>query len=87
MSLKRLRDNIPGYEHHNLDIRNRDGVLGLLLKTRPDVIVHAAAQPSHDRAAQIVFDDFDTNAGGTLNLLEAARHCTLRVRFYPHVDQ
>ena len=38
----------------------------------PDVIVHTAAQPSHDRAAQIAFDDFDTNAGGTLNLLEAA---------------
>ena len=40
---------------------------------RPDVIVHTAAQPSHDRAAAIPFDDFDTNAVGTLNLLEAAR--------------
>jgi CDP-paratose 2-epimerase len=40
---------------------------------RPNVIVHAAAQPSHDRAAAIPFDDFDTNAVGTLNLLEAAR--------------
>ena len=40
---------------------------------RPGVIVHAAAQPSHDRAAAIPFDDFDTNAVGTLNLLEAAR--------------
>jgi CDP-paratose 2-epimerase len=37
------------------------------------VIVHTAAQPSHDRAADIPFDDFDTNAVGTLNLLEAAR--------------
>jgi CDP-paratose 2-epimerase len=37
------------------------------------VIVHTAAQPSHDRAAAIPFDDFDTNAVGTLNLLEAAR--------------
>ena len=37
------------------------------------MIVHTAAQPSHDRAAQIAFDDFDTNAGGTMNLLEAAR--------------
>ena len=43
---------------------------------RPHAIVHTAAQPSHDRAAAIPFDDFDTNAGGTLNLLEAARrHC------------
>ena len=40
---------------------------------RPAVIVHTAAQPSHDRAAAIPFDDFDTNAVGTLNLLEAAR--------------
>jgi len=72
-SLKRLRDNIPGYQHHNLDIRNRDAVLRLLQDTRPNVILHTAAQPSHDRAAQIVFDDFDTNAGGTLNLLEATR--------------
>jgi CDP-paratose 2-epimerase len=40
---------------------------------KPSVIVHAAAQPSHDRAAAIPFDDFDTNAVGTLNLLEAAR--------------
>ena len=37
------------------------------------MIVHTAAQPSHDRAAAIPFDDFDTNAVGTLNLLEAAR--------------
>ena len=40
---------------------------------KPDVIVHTAAQPSHDRAAAIPFDDFDTNAVGTLNLLEATR--------------
>ena len=42
-------------------------------RPRPTLIVHAAAQPSHDRAAAIPFDDFDTNAVGTLNLLEAAR--------------
>ncbi len=59
--------------HHELDIRNRQGVLDLLQQLKPDVIVHTAAQPSHDRAAAIPFDDFDTNAVGTLNLLEAAR--------------
>lgn len=64
---------IPGYEHHELDIRDREGVRGLLQRLCPDAIVHAAAQPSHDRAAAIPFDDFDTNAVGTLNLLEAAR--------------
>jgi CDP-paratose 2-epimerase len=47
--------------------------LELVQEIKPAVIVHAAAQPSHDRAAAIPFDDFDTNAVGTLNLLEAAR--------------
>ena len=59
--------------HHELDIRDRPSVLALLREIRPDAIVHTAAQPSHDRAATIPFDDFDTNAVGTLNLLEAAR--------------
>ena len=49
------------------------GVLALVREVKPAAIVHTAAQPSHDRAAAIPFDDFDTNAGGTLNLLEAAR--------------
>jgi CDP-paratose 2-epimerase len=72
-SLSRLKQNIPGYSHSELDIRNRGGVQELLSAIRPDVIVHTAAQPSHDKAAAIPFDDFDTNAVGTLNLLEAAR--------------
>lgn len=62
-----------GFVHHELDIRDRQGVLDLIAKVKPDAIVHAAAQPSHDRAAAIPFDDFDTNAVGTLNMLEAAR--------------
>ncbi len=61
------------FAHHELDIRDRQGVLDLMAALRPTAIVHAAAQPSHDRAAAIPFDDFDTNAVGTLNLLEAAR--------------
>jgi CDP-paratose 2-epimerase len=69
----RLAALIQGFEHHELDIRDRQGVLDLLKQVRPDAIVHTAAQPSHDRAAAIPFDDFDTNAVGTLNLLEAAR--------------
>ena len=56
-----------------LDIRNRGGVEILVRDTKPDLIVHCAAQPSHDLAASIPHIDFDTNAGGTLNLLEAAR--------------
>ena len=69
----RLFQTIKGFQHHELDIRNRSGVVELLKKIKPDAIVHTAAQPSHDRAAAIPFDDFDTNAVGTLNLLEAAR--------------
>jgi CDP-paratose 2-epimerase len=72
-NLDRLRTLIPGYVHHALDIRDRPRILELFQTLRPDAIVHTAAQPSHDRAAAIPFDDFDTNATGTLNLLEAAR--------------
>jgi CDP-paratose 2-epimerase len=70
---RRLEATLPGFVHHELDVRDRGGVLALLEALRPDAVVHTAAQPSHDRAAQIPFEDFDTNAVGTLNLLEAAR--------------
>src|SRR3954466_1145927 len=70
---RRLTDELKGFVHHELDIRDRAGVLALVRTVKPAVIVHAAAQRSHDRAAAIPFDDFDTNAVGTLNLLEAAR--------------
>ncbi len=72
-SLQRLTTELADYVHYDLDIRNREAILRLVAETRPDVIVHTAAQPSHDRAAAIPFDDFDTNAVGTLNVLEAAR--------------
>ena len=61
------------FKHHEVDIRDRQGILSLLQQIKPDAIVHTAAQPSHDRAAAIPFDDFDTNAVGTLNMLEAVR--------------
>jgi len=70
---QRLQHELPGFTHHELDIRDRGGVADLVRAIKPQAIVHAAAQPSHDRAAAIPFDDFDTNATGTLNLLEAAR--------------
>ena len=56
-----------------MDIRDRNGVLNLLETVRPDAIVHTAAQPSHDLAAKMPFADFDTNAVGTMNMLEATR--------------
>jgi CDP-paratose 2-epimerase len=72
---QRLQEQVPRFEHHEVDIRDREGLGQVLGEIKPDVIVHTAAQPSHDLAAKIPFDDFDTNAAGTLNLLEAARQC------------
>jgi CDP-paratose 2-epimerase len=73
---QRLEQALPEFHHHELDVRDRAGVLSLIETLRPAVIIHTAAQPSHDLAAKIPFDDFDVNAVGTLNLLEAARrHC------------
>ena len=71
--LERLRRQIPGYQHHALDIRDREPLLALLAELRPDLIIHTAAQPSHDRATAIPFLDFEVNALGTLHMLEAAR--------------
>lgn len=70
---RRLVSDLARYRHYNLDIRDRAGVVSLMAEIKPCAIIHAAAQPSHDLAARIPFDDFDTNATGTLNLLEAAR--------------
>lgn len=70
---RRLQSDLREFHHHELDIRDREQVIALLADLKPDAIVHTAAQPSHDRAAAIPFDDFDTNAVGTLNLLEATR--------------
>jgi CDP-paratose 2-epimerase len=72
-NLERLRTSTSRFEHHDLDVRDREGVARLIAETRPALIVHAAAQPSHDLAAQRPFDDFEVNAVATLNLLEAAR--------------
>ncbi len=78
---KRLSEDIKGFVHHELDIRNREAVIALIPEVRPDAIVHTAAQPSHDRAASIPFDDFDTNAVGTLNLLESTRRYSTAIPF------
>lgn len=70
---QRLERTLAGYEHHAIDVRDRTAIADLVRTLRPSITIHAAAQPSHDRAAAIPFDDFETNAVGTLNLLEAAR--------------
>ncbi len=71
--LDRLKATIPSFVHRHEDIRDRAVVLAAVEEIRPDVIIHCAAQPSHDLAAKMPFEDFDTNAVGTLNLLEATR--------------
>jgi len=68
-----LLSSFQSLSHADLDIRDRAGVRELLEKERPGFIIHTAAQPSHDLAASIPYEDFDVNAVGTLNLLVAAR--------------
>ena len=55
---QRLASTIRGFEHHELDLRDREGILALVRHVKLDAIVHAAAQPSHDKAAEIPFEDF-----------------------------
>jgi CDP-paratose 2-epimerase len=64
---------VKNYSHKNCDIRDKEKINEIFKTQKPDLIVHAAAQPSHDLAAKIPYDDFHTNATGTLNILEAIR--------------
>jgi len=70
---QRLLTECAGFTHHEQDVRDRLGIIELVGQLEPDAVLHAAAQPSHDLAAARPFDDFDVNAVGTLNLLEAVR--------------
>jgi CDP-paratose 2-epimerase len=69
----RLARECNRFTHHELDMRSRQEVLDLFRELRAQAVIHTAAQPSHDLAAQRPFDDFDVNACGTLNLLEGMR--------------
>jgi CDP-paratose 2-epimerase len=73
---KRLEKEIPGYRHHSVDIRNYDKINSIFKEYSKDIklIIHTAAQPSHDWAANDPFMDFSINANGTLNMLEAVRN-------------
>lgn len=72
-NLERLRQTTKRFTHVALDIRDRQRVLEFFKAERFDLIIHCAAQPSHDKAKEIPLIDFDVNAVGTLNLLEATR--------------
>jgi CDP-paratose 2-epimerase len=78
---QRLQSTYAQYKHYSIDIRNRKDIIDLIQNEKPTAIVHAAAQPSHDLAASRPFDDFDVNAVGTLNLLEATRQYSTDVPF------
>jgi len=74
----RLEQTVPNYKHYNVDIRNVTDVEAIFKEYNLDIklIIHTAAQPSHDWAAKDPFVDFTVNANGTLNLLELTRkHC------------
>jgi CDP-paratose 2-epimerase len=75
-NLDRLKRNTQNFASHSIDIRDRDALFSLFQTHSFDLIIHCAAQPSHDKACQIPLLDFEVNALGTINLLEATRlHC------------
>jgi CDP-paratose 2-epimerase len=72
----RLQATTGHFRHFEIDIRDRERLFAFFQEHSFDLIVHCAAQPSHDKARDIPLVDFDVNAGGTINLLEATRlHC------------
>jgi len=80
-NLERLKNATRQFTPVSLDIRDREGVMALFRENRFDLIIHCAAQPSHDKAAEIAFLDFEVNALGTVNLLEAARQHSREAAF------
>ena len=71
--IAQLKNKHKNFYNFEVDIRDKDVILNLFKKIKFDIIIHTAAQPSHDKAASIPFEDFETNANGTLHLLEAVR--------------
>lgn len=72
-NLKRLKSITNNFTHKSIDIRDRQNIFNLFQDNSFDLIIHCAAQPSHDKACQIPLLDFEVNAYGTINLLEATR--------------
>lgn len=70
---KELETKCSKYRHISIDIRDRQAISRIMSEVKPTLVIHSAAQPSHDLAGKIPFVDFEINAVGTLNLLEATR--------------
>jgi CDP-paratose 2-epimerase len=66
-------EKYSNFQNFEIDIRDKNSIFKLFKQIKFDVVIHTAAQPSHDKAASIPFDDFEINANGTLHLLEAVR--------------
>jgi len=82
---KALQENFSTYRHAAIDIRYRQSIRDLFEAERPDFIIHTAAQPSHDKAASVPYEDFDVKAVGTVNLLVAARDFCRANRIGDHI--
>ena len=80
---RRLENEVENYDHYDADIRDYAKIEAIFKRFGNDIslIIHTAAQPSHDWAAQDPFSDFSVNANGTLNLLQAAREYCLDAPF------
>ncbi|MDB5232031.1 MAG: NAD-dependent epimerase [Chitinophagaceae bacterium] len=89
-NVNRLKDHYSNYEHHHIDIRDQASLENVFKKYGTDIslIIHTAAQPSHDWAAREPFTDFSINANGTLNMLEFTRmHCPAAVFIFTSTNK
>lgn len=73
-NIESLKKCYARYEHHSLDIRDYKALEEIFKKNKIDIVIHTAAQPSHDWACKEPLTDFSVNANGTLNLLELTRN-------------
>lgn len=80
-NLELLKKEVKSFQHFSYDIRDRISIFEFFKSNRFDVIIHCAAQPSHDKAREIPIIDFEVNAAGTVNLLEATRKYNLDAIF------
>jgi len=80
---EKLEEEVTSYTHFSVDIRNQEEVERIFIdySSSIDLVLHTAAQPSHDWAAREPFTDFTVNANGTLNLLEMTRRYSPRSKF------
>lgn len=72
-SSEHLKNTLTNYKHYNLDIRDYNAIEDIFKNNEIDIIIHTAAQPSHDWAAKEPITDFTINANGTLIMLELTR--------------